>query len=246
MDYSIYCLKLRIFTLDFIWGSHYEFRHQTTGFDMHKIIALASAFLLSSSAMTLAADLIDQNPVPPIAMETPAFTWTGAYIGISGGAGWLDGSTTKLGRYHDQQDFDGSVFGGFAGYNWQFSNGIVVGVEGDIEYNSNDEKFFGYRTFGTDWQGSVRGRVGYAFDRLMVFGTAGWTMARGHIEYPCVDESEIFSGWTAGAGVDYAVTDKVILRGEYRFSDFGNKEIVRGMNVDFDQSVVKVGLAVKF
>ncbi|MGF9563452.1 outer membrane protein [Neorhizobium sp. JUb45] len=213
---------------------------------MLKKIMLASAILLSTSAIGLSADLTESNPVPPIALETPAFTWTGAYIGISGGAGWLNGSTTKMGRYHDQQDFDGTVFGGFAGYNWQFSNGIVAGIEGDIEYNSNDEKFFGYRTFGTDWQGSARGRLGYAFDRLMVFGTAGWTMAKGHIEFPGASESETFSGWTAGAGVDYAVTDKVFLRGEYRYSDFGSKEIVRGMNVDFDQSVVKVGLAVKF
>jgi len=213
---------------------------------MLKTIALASATLLSTCAMAFAADLTESNPVPPIAFETPAFTWTGAYIGISGGAGWLDGSTTKMRRFHDQQDFDGSVFGGFVGHNWQFANGIVVGLEGDIEYNSNDEKFFGYRTFGTDWQGSARGRLGYAFDRLMVFGTAGWTMAKGHIEFPGVSESETFSGWTAGAGVDYAVTDKVFLRGEYRYSDFGSKEIVRGMNVDFDQSVVKVGLAVKF
>ncbi|MDP9838848.1 outer membrane immunogenic protein [Neorhizobium huautlense] len=213
---------------------------------MHKIIALASAFLLTSTAMTMAADLIEQSAVPPVEFETPAFTWTGAYVGISGGAGWLDGSTTKARRFHDEQDFDGSVFGAFAGYNWQFGNGIVVGVEGDIEYNSNDEKFFGYRTFGTDWAGSARGRIGYAFDRLMVFGTAGWTMANGHIQYGGIDKSETFSGWTAGAGVDYAVTDKIFVRGEYRYSDFGTKEIVRGMNVDFDQSVVKLGLAVKF
>lgn len=213
---------------------------------MYKIIALASALVLSSSALAMAADLIEQNAASPVAFETPAFTWTGAYVGISGGAGWLDGSATKFRRFHDEQDFDGSAFGAFAGYNWQFSNGIVVGVEGDIEYNSNDDEFFGYRKFGTDWAGSVRGRVGYAFDRLLVFGTAGWAMAKGHIEYPCVDESETFSGWTAGAGVDYAVTDKIFVRGEYRFSDFGSKEIARGMNVEFDQSVVKVGLAVKF
>ncbi|MGE7367760.1 outer membrane protein [Neorhizobium sp. NPDC001467] len=214
---------------------------------MQKIIVLASAILLSSSALGLSADLIEQSAVPPATFDSPAFTWTGAYIGLSGGAGWLDASADKkFGRYRDEQDFDGSVFGAFAGYNWQFSNGIVVGVEGDIEYNSNDETLFGHKTFGTDWVGSVRGRLGYAFERLMVFGTAGWTMARGHIEYPCVDESEMFSGWTAGAGVDYALTDKVFLRGEYRYSDFGSKEIVRGMNVDFDQSIVKVGLAVRF
>lgn len=213
---------------------------------MYKIIALASALAFSSTAAALAADLTEQEAAPPAVFQTPAFTWTGAYIGIQGGAGWMDGTATKFGRYTAKQDFDGSVVGGFAGYNWQFENGVVVGVEGDIEYNSNDEKIFGNKTVGTDWAGSVRGRVGYAIDRLLVFGTAGWTMANGHIEYPCVDENQKFSGWTAGAGVDYALTDKVLLRGEYRYSDFGNKEIVRGMNIDFDQSAVKVGLAVKF
>jgi outer membrane immunogenic protein len=61
-----------------------------------------------------------------------------------------------------------------------------------------------------------------------------------------VDEEETYHGWTVGGGVDYAFTDKMFGRVEYRYNDFGNKDI---LGLDFDlnpQHVVKVGLGVKF
>ncbi len=79
--------------------------------------------------------------------------------------------------------FDGGVLGAFAGYNYQFDNNFVLGIEGDVDYNWNDNDYAGVNV-GTDWQGSVRGRVGYAFDRALIYGTAGWTATRGFIETP--------------------------------------------------------------
>ncbi|MGE7367759.1 outer membrane protein [Neorhizobium sp. NPDC001467] len=212
---------------------------------MFKTASLASALLLSASTIALAADAVDEVPVAPVAIESPAFTWTGAYVGIQGGAGWLEGKADFFGIVDASRDFDGGVIGGFAGYNWQFSNGFVAGIEGDFDYNFNEERILG-ADMGTDWSGTVRGRLGYAFDRFMVYGAAGWTMTNGYVKFLGREESETFSGWTAAAGVDYAVTDKIFVRGEYRHNDFGDKDIIRGVNVALDQDVVKVGLGVKF
>ena len=52
-------------------------------------------------------------------------------------------------------------------------------------------------------------------------------------------------GWTVGAGVEYAFTDNVFGRLEYRYNDYGDKDIF-GINTDLDQHTVKVGLGVKF
>ncbi len=209
---------------------------------MFKTFAVA-ALALSVSTAVYAADAVEQIPEAPMAVETSAFTWTGAYVGIQGGAGWLNGDFSVPGA-SASQDFDGGMVGGFVGYNWQFGNGFVAGVEGDFDYNWNEESFGGI-DIGTDWSGAVRGRIGYAFDRVMVYGAGGWAITNGYVEGLGVDESETFNGWTVGAGVDFAVTDNMFIRGEYRYNDFGDKDI-GGLNVDLDQHVVKAGIAVKF
>lgn len=209
---------------------------------MFKTIAIA-ALALSASTAAYAADAVEQIPEAPVAIESPAFTWTGAYVGVQGGAGWLDGEFSVPGA-SATQDFDGGLVGAFVGYNWQFGNGFVAGIEGDFDYNWNEESFGGVDV-GTDWSGAVRGRIGYAFDRVMVYGAGGWAITNGYVEGLGIDESETFNGWTVGAGVDFAVTDNMFIRGEYRYNDFGDKDI-GGINVDLDQHVVKAGIAVKF
>ena len=105
-------------------------------------------------------------------------------------------------------------------------------------------------SYGFDWQGSVRGRVGYAFDRALVYGTAGWAYARGYAEVPGIaDVKETFNGYTVGVGLDYAFTDMVFGRVEYRYTDFGDKDFNFGgaaINADVDQHAIRVGLGVKF
>lgn len=211
---------------------------------MFKIIALTSALAVSASVSALAADAVQEVPAAPAAVETPVFSWTGAYVGIQGGAGWLDGEFSIPGA-STTEDFDGGVIGAFVGYNWQMSSGFVVGIEGDVDYNFNEETFAGVDV-GTDWAGSVRGRVGYAFDRVMIYGAGGWTFTNGYVDGGGFDDNETFHGWTVGAGVDFAVTDNVFLRGEYRYNNFGDKDIIPGLNADLDQHVVKVGIGVKF
>ena len=110
--------------------------------------------------------------------EVPIFSWTGGYIGLQGGGLWSDSSIDAFddadtGVFSD--NFNGGLFGGYAGYNWQ-SGAWVFGVEGDINGVWNDETFNigGFDVdVGSDYLASLRGRVGYAFDRTLIFATGG-------------------------------------------------------------------------
>jgi outer membrane immunogenic protein len=208
-----------------------------------KTLLISAAVLALISGSSFAADLVEQTPEAPVAAAAPAFTWSGPYVGIDGGAGWLNGDFSAGGA-SASEDFNGGLFGGFAGYNWQFDS-IVLGVEGNLEYNWNDKDVLG-ANIGTDWAGAVRARVGYAFDHALFYGAAGWTASRGFVDVPGFDkETETFNGYTVGAGLDYSFTNNIFGRVEYRYNDYGSKDIL-GVDVDLDQNVVKVGLGVKF
>jgi outer membrane immunogenic protein len=194
----------------------------------------------------LAADIVTEPPPEPIVQEVAPFTWEGGYIGVQKGWSWLDGDFSVPGA-SASDSFDGFMLGGFAGYNFAFDN-FVVGVEGDMNYNWNDNRYHAFGTHGdvgTDWAGSIRGRLGYSFDQTLIYATGGWAATRGSIDTPFGDEDRTFSGWTAGAGVDWAVMENVFVRGEYRFTDYGSKDI-KGVDVDLDQQQVTFGVAYKF
>ncbi|MDO1581533.1 outer membrane protein [Rhizobium oryzicola] len=214
---------------------------------MKKILFFAAAVAFTGSSAAYAADAVEQIPQAPAAVEAvaPAFTWGGAYIGAHGGYAWENGDFRDAFGGTASGNFDGGRIGGFVGYNWQMSSGFVVGLEGDVNYDWNDKSFApGFRA-GTDFSGSVRGRVGYAMDRALIFAAGGWTATNGFVKGPGFDTDKTLNGWTIGAGVDYAFTDNVFARVEYRYNDFEDKNI-GGIKADFDQHVVNVGIGVKF
>jgi outer membrane immunogenic protein len=201
---------------------------------------ILSAIIALSASTAMAADMIE-----PQAAAAPVFTWAGPYFGIDGGAGWLNGDFSAGGA-SVSEDFNGGLFGGFVGYNWQLDNSIVLGVEGNVEYNWNDKDLAPGLNVGTDWSGAVRARVGYAFDNALLYGAAGWTATRGFVDVTGLDkETKTFNGYTVGAGIDYSFTNNIFGRVEYRYNDYGSKDLL-GIDADLDQHVVKVGLGVKF
>lgn len=213
---------------------------------------LAASLLVSSSAF--AADVVSEAPI----VEQPiVFSWTGAYVGGQIGYGWgqsdLDsdfGSTSF--------DPDGFLGGVHAGYNYQFSNNVVLGIEADVDYSDMDgDGDFDVAGFSgsseLDWQGSVRARLGYAYDRVLPYLTGG--VAFGKYEHRISDGVDSFSdddtyvGWTIGAGLEYAMTDNWTVRGEYRYTDFGDQDFNFGgadYNVDLQTHAVKLGVSYKF
>ncbi len=207
-----------------------------------KYIALPAlaASLLATSA--IAADLPRRNAAiaPAPVYSVPVFTWTGFYIG--GQAGYVWGSdkirevttATGLPTGINRNLSPSGVAGGLhAGYNYQI-NQLVLGVEGDIEATSVKRRVVGYPVVATasvntkeQWQGSLRARVGYAFDRAMIYGTGGVAFADWKHTYTdnAVPFARTFSntrtGWTLGAGLEYAITNNWTARAEYRYTDFG-------------------------
>ncbi len=207
---------------------------------MNVRIVCASAALLLAAGSASAADLVAETPPAPVEQAPPVFTWNGFYLGLQGGGAWGNGDFSGVGS----GGLDGGLITGFAGYNWQLDNNIVLGLEGDVSHNWNEETIGGNQ-YKFDTTGSVRARVGYALDHALIYGAAGWTGARGHVDTAAGNDSATFSGWTVGAGLDYAFTDNVFGRVEYRYNDYGSKDLL-GVNSDFNQNVVTVGVGYKF
>ena len=126
----------------------------------------------------------------------------------------------------------------FVGCDYQI-NKVVLGVEGDWQWSNllgNNQILAPLGAAGTFPSGpflvsttakdyaAVRARLGVAFDRFLLFGTGGWASGNPLTSYALVGGAPFFNnggsstGWTAGLGVDYAFTDSVVGRVEYRYT----------------------------
>jgi len=240
---------------------------------------LAAALLVAASSAQ-AADMPAIEPI--VAPATSAFNWTGFYAGAQIGYGWGNDNTVEYVTGTDiltglayELPSQGPLGGIFAGYNHQM-NSIVIGGEADIEA-ADIRGDFGDEITGVgagashiDWQGSVRARLGFtATDRALVYLTGGVAFANINYVYsrtalipPAVDEpvTNFRTGWTVGAGLEYALTENVTVRGEYRYTDYGTfrneSKIAFGPGVvnaagltaeqDPTTSTVRLGIAYKF
>ena len=229
---------------------------------MRKVLLTAVAISCLGAAPALAAD----RPIykAPPAYE-PVFSWSGCYVGAQIGYGW--GSSRHSfsnGAPTDKSDPNGVLGGGHLGCNYQVAN-WVVGVEGDLEaadLNGSFSNVTGATSVGSArvrWDGSVRARLGVAFDRSLLYVTGGWALARYNFgggpfpPPPCCGFSSTVDGWTLGVGWEYAFTNNWTGRIEYRHADFGR---VSGglpptfpgviMTVRNSLDVVRAGLTYKF
>jgi outer membrane immunogenic protein len=214
---------------------------------MRVLPAAALAILMSSSAF--AADLT-YEPAPVV--EATAFNWTGIYAGMQAGYGWgdVDYHFNDSGHYNDEagdsfgHSIDGWLVGGHIGYNYQINN-VVLGIEGAISWSDigKSDVISPYYpesdTWETkvDWFGTVTPRIGYAFDRALVFAKGGLAFGKvaNYVQdgSDYVDSSDTRFGWTVGAGLQYALTNNVLLGVEYNYVDLGSYTVNQD-NVDFD------------
>lgn len=144
--------------------------------------------------------------------------------------------------------------GGFqAGYNHMLSPDFLVGVEADLTFADIDRR----ATPGgvpvrasTDWMSSVRGRAGWVFDRWMVYGTGGIALADVEWASAGVSDSATSVGWTVGAGVEAAISERVSARVEYLYTDFGRETFNLGggttLSSDLDAHTARIGLNYRF
>ncbi len=235
-----------------IGASTMELNHMK-GFAHTGIAAVAmSAF----AAQAFAADLpypADAAPaVSDLPLQAPTFDWNGAYIGAS--LGWGLGTFTTrsavTGKFDDNAD--GILGGGFAGYNFMITPNIVTGVEADLQFSDlNASSTVGGVAFsaGSDWNSNIRGRIGYAFDRFLIYGTGGLAIADLNVSANGVSDSTTALGWTLGAGLESAITDNVLVRLDYTYQDFAREDFNLGgtnYSTDLDNNIIRAGIAYKF
>ena len=238
-----------------------------------KRILIAGAFALAAGGQALAADLPQPGPPPPRAPSTyvpvtaPGYNWSGFYLGINGGYGFGQSNWTPTG-FTPTGTFSTSGFlaGGTLGANYQMG-AFVLGIEGDGDWtNLNGTTFV---TGGTgcgpgcetqsNWLATVRGRAGYAFDRILIYGTGG--AAFGNLQAAVGSlpfSSSTQTGWTAGGGVEFAFTPNLTAKIEYLYVDLGNQSCAQAncaggttaaplnTTVSFTENVVRAGINYKF
>ncbi|WP_192253757.1 outer membrane protein [Mesorhizobium silamurunense] len=214
-------------------------------------LTLASAgFFALLSGSTLAADAGADLP-----MTAPGFDWTGYYAGLQAGYGWgsSDISGTEGEPFAASPDLDGGFVGGHVAGLWQFSQ-AVIGARAELNYSSTDgSALLGPgNSVGTDikWFGSVNAEAGLAVDRWLIYGVGGVAFASIETSQeagPSFAKTHTSAGWTIGAGVDYALSNNIVVGAQYRYYDFGKEHFdVPDDFSDRDQDVKLHTLGVNF
>lgn len=197
-----------------------------------KKVLLASACLFALAAPASAADLAarpyTKAPVAPVAV----YNWTGFYLGIVGGGAWEDSSTDPKVK--------GGFVGGTAGYNWQTGN-VVFGLEADgswADVNASATTLGVTLTNKIDALGTVRGRIGYAVNQVLFYGTGGYAWIDNKLSLSTlgvtVSESKLRSGWTVGAGVEAFFAPQWSVKGEYLYRSFSGETYFTGIGLPFN------------
>lgn len=203
--------------------------------------AVAGMLLTAGIAGASAADLNRYTPAPAAApaVVAYAFNWTGAYVGANVGANFAN-----IGTPFGNGGSTGFAGGLQAGYLWQMPNNIVYGLEVDFDGDTNRKSWsFNNAVAGgainnfsererQDYQFGLRGRLGYAYDRFLPFVSVGVTWAGFNSRIVnntaggvVTSSNQVRTGYQLGAGLEYAVTNNVTVRGEYLYSDFGRYNI---------------------
>jgi outer membrane immunogenic protein len=164
--------------------------------------------------------------------------WQGVYIGghLGGAIGSASGANTS-----------GFTAGAHLGVNGQFDR-LIVGVEADVSATSNGNNGFGAK-FRQGANGSMRGRLGYSFDRVMVYGTGGFAVTNYEYRNRIGQISRMRAGTVLGAGAELTLTDNVAVRGEvlhYNYSNISFAGIGGPANFSPTNNVFRGGLNYKF
>ena len=209
--------------------------------------SLAAALLVGvSSTAAMAADLPSRNRAPaPYVTQAPIFTWTGLYVGLQAGYAWdrvsVDNTFAVIGNVKR----DGFVGGAHVGYLYQ-TGPAVFGLEGDVE---------GTTIKSSGLRASLRGRLGLAMDRTLLYVTGGGALANQNYDVFSpftgftTNTSVTKLGWTVGAGVEYAFAPNWSARVEYRYSDFGKVNVanfVSPANISRRENAVRLGVSYHF
>ncbi len=199
---------------------------------------LASTFLATTLASTALASGPIAPPPPPVVLSMPtAYDWTGAYVGLRIGTptGENNWAERGIGAESTPDTWDGTLYGLSAGYDRQHGD-YVFGAAidytgGTITANSTDSATFFCAGATCDTmvenQYAVRGRIGRAMDRTLVYVTGGFASGEATASHTVLGVlgNDRLNGWTAGFGLEHAVNNRFSVSLEYLFTDLGRLEI---------------------
>lgn len=219
-----------------------------------KQLLLAGVAALSAATAASAADMQARpyKAPPPAAIISPAYNWSGFYVGAMGGYGWGNNAG------------NGGFGGGTVGYNWQFPGSqFVFGVEVDAAGASITDRFTqdqGGILVTQDSKissfGSVTGRAGFAMDAVLLYAKGGfaWGNNKSTISAPMLgivsSDSHTHTGYTLGGGVEYMFAPNWSAKGEYMYTSLGSEnynllgDSLPSGNIDFH--TIKAGVNYHF
>lgn len=211
-----------------------------------KYVAVA-AICAAAAGAAQAADLAPAPARQMLYSKAPiaeSFSWTGFYVGGNVGWNWTDVTQTDTGPGVFGQVFpigsvttfshNGFLGGAQLGYNYQMGR-FVLGLEGEFDWSASkldQGGTLGALTFNTNvknnYVATLAPRFGYAFDRALVYGKVGVAWSQEEYNMTASDGSAVTGrfdrwGWLIGAGVEYAIWDRLTLKAEYEYIDFGTK-----------------------
>lgn len=230
---------------------------------MNRKLLMGAAFYLAGASLAQADNL-------PSSYDTD---WTGLYATLSAGYSnvSLDGSQTDrvfvplppdpgfiTDSESDKDNSSGAIFGIGAGFNYDWG-GLVLGLEGDINYLTNENTLEMKNTVDVDYDWFATGRLrgGIDLDGTLLYGTGGVALLRADIDDEGSKHSETFFGWTAGAGIEKMISDSWTLRVEALYADFGSEHYgetfafdpidgTRDTDIDAEMFIVRTGLSLRF
>jgi len=224
---------------------------------VNKTILLASCALVALSVSAAAADLPGRSAA---AAPSPIMVgnWSGFYVGAQVGYGWGKAdipwaNNPPYTNWQSPPDQNGAMGGLHIGYNHQFGR-YVLGIEADAELTNQR----GMEPIANDpngveqnHKGSVRARAGFAAGSALFFATGGVAFLNADVTRPATTEkiSTSFTGWTLGAGTEYALARNWSARVEYRYEDFGDTDMrfaAYGMRVSPRTHGIRLGVSYRF
>jgi outer membrane immunogenic protein len=190
--------------------------------------------------------------------DGPAYatvSWSGFYAGVNGGGGWANDKqlvdpASNLSPFYGVSP-SGGFGGGQIGYSWQgiLHPHLVLGIEADLQGSGINESatLAGTRyrfKSELDYFGTVRGRVGYAMDRALVYFTGGF--AYGGLNKWSNDFKggqtfdDTVTGYVLGGGLEYKISPQWSAKVEYQYLNFGKNDPCGGGDC-FSQAVIFYG-----
>lgn len=191
-------------------------------------IALSFAAVVVAITPAAAADMYGSNSRAPSSSygyseqgsgAGPAASWNGGYVGGQAGYGWGDHGS------------NGAVGGIYGGYNAAVAPNVVLGGEADINLSGQEHSSVEGGALvkrQSNWNGSLRARVGVTFDKAMPYATAGIALADDTVKANGANDTTTKLGYVVGAGVEGKISDQISIKGELLRTGFGRTDHVAG------------------